>query len=190
MRFIKIFLASSSALSDFRKNLTDKIAEKNKIWNKENINLELVIWEHLSERMQLTRSQDAYNREIAKCDMFVLLASGSLGMYSREEFESAYALFQSDGKPKILIYFEEGVKEDESLQEFKKYLQKIEHFPAYYKSFDEFWNKLYKEIEQHLHIILKNMDIKEKEDNFPKKIGEIPLYPKVFIGREGKLAEI
>ena len=34
------------------------------------------------------------------------------------------------------------------------------------------------------------MDSREKSDTFPKKIGEMPLYPRVFKGREGKLAEI
>ncbi len=190
MKQIKIFLASSSTLKDFRDKLIVKIAEKNKIWNRKKLNLELVIWEDLSERMQLTRSQDAYNREIAKCDMFLLLASDDLGIYSHEEFEVAYSLFQSDGKPNVLIYLEEGVKEHEHLQEFKKHLQDIEHFPAYYKNFDEWWSKLYKEIESHLHTIWESMDRRGENGTFPKKIGEVPLFPKVFIGREGKLAKI
>ena len=129
MRQIRIFLASSAALENFRKELTIKIAEKNKIWNPKNLNLELVIWEDLSERMQLTRSQDAYNREIAKCHMFVLLASDSLGKYSHEEFMSACKLFQSDGRPKVLVYLEEDVESDKSLRRFQKYLVTIQHPP-------------------------------------------------------------
>jgi len=79
MKQIKIFLASSSKLKEYRDKLTISIAQKNKILNKSNINLELIIWEDLSEAMQLTRSQDAYNHEIKKCNMFMLIASKKLG---------------------------------------------------------------------------------------------------------------
>ena len=70
MKTIKIFLASSSKLKEYREKLTVSIAAKNKILNSKNINLELVIWEDLSEAMQLTR---LYNQKPLKKQSIIKL---------------------------------------------------------------------------------------------------------------------
>ena len=56
MKTIKIFLASSSKLKEYRKDLVNSISSKNKLIKDKNICLELVIWEDLREAMQLERS--------------------------------------------------------------------------------------------------------------------------------------
>jgi hypothetical protein len=190
MKNIKIFLASSETLKKFRNQLTIKIAAKNKIWNDKGYNLELVIWEDLSEQMQLTRSQDAYNSEIAKCDLFVLLASDKIGKYTKEEFDVAYNLFLNFGKPKVFVYLEKRDEIEQSLSDFKKDLNKLDYFPAYYSNFDELWNKINNEIDRFLHQIYRNTDTRTQNLNLPKQIGNIPVKPAVFMGREGKLTEI
>ena len=50
MRKVKIFLASSSKLSEYREELDRNISAKNKIWHDKGISLELVIWEDLESR--------------------------------------------------------------------------------------------------------------------------------------------
>ncbi len=154
------------------------------------MSLELVIWEELSAQMQLTRSQDAYNREIGKCQFFVLLASGRIGKYTQEEYQTAYRLFQNIGKLRLLVYLQKGSKEEKSLSDFKNTLNEIEYFPAAYAEFNDLWTQLNQELETHLHKIWERMDTREKNDTFDKQIGNIPINPKLLIGREGKLSSI
>ncbi len=182
---IKIFLASSNWLHKYRENLSRDIAVKNKILQKRGIFLELVIWEDLSESMQLTRSQDAYNQEISKCDIFVLIVSNFIGKYSREEFEVAYNLFKNNKKPKrVLVYFEDGVEvKDKSLIEFEKELEEIGYFRAFYKNYDNLWNKLNKEIELYINEVAP-------AKRYLKHINIIPIEPLYFIGRDELLEQI
>ena len=191
MKTIKIFLASSETLKQFRDQITIKIAGKNKLWNEKGINLELVIWEDLTASMQLTRSQNSYNQQIHKCQLFVLLASGRIGKFTKEEFTVAHRLFANYAKPKIFIYLDKTTTiEDESLTKFKAKLNEIEHFPAYYTSFDNLWDQLNTEIENFLHQIHRNTDTRTHNTTLPKQIGNIPIKPTVFMGREGELSKI
>jgi len=191
MRKVKIFLASSAKLKEFRDELDRRVSAKNKIWSDKGIILELVIWEDLESHMQLSRSQDAYNREIKKCEYFVLIASKSLGKYSKEEFDVAYELFLNNVKPKILTFIEDTKEKDESLNNFINFCQEKDHFPVYYETFDDIWNEFNKNIEEYLHKLYDRLSDTEKHETFSKCIGvDSPIKPAVFIGREGFLAEI
>jgi len=189
MKTFKIFLASSETLNVFRKEIDNKIQELNKVWNDKGFKIELVIWEKLTETMQLTRSQDAYNREIGKCDMFVLLASGKIGKFSKEEFNVAYEHFRNKAKPRILILFDKKAEDDESMIRFKKENQN--HFFSSYKNFEELWQKLEKEINILLNLIAQNSEKNNSQNNFSKYISRNqPIKPSIFLGRYGVLAKI
>ena len=131
MKIIKIFLASSSELEDNRKEFEILINRKNKEYIKENIFLELILWEDFLDAMSPTRSQDEYNQAVAGSDVFVGLFHTKAGKYSNEELLKALETFRENGKPLIFTYFKNeaikpnDIKKDEilSLINFKNKLE-------------------------------------------------------------------
>jgi len=107
MKIIKIFLASSNELKPEREQFEIEVSRKNNLWKEKSIALQLVIWEDLTARMSSTCSQDEYNERIEEGDLFVLLAYSKVGMYTEEEFETAFGAFQKTKKPFIFTYFKD-----------------------------------------------------------------------------------
>jgi len=163
MKTIKIFLASSNELKPDREQFEIEVSRKSKLWKDKNMFLELVIWEDLSARMSSTRSQDEYNKKIKECDLFVLLAYSKVGMYTEEEFETAFGAFQKTKKPFIFTYFKniESNTED-SLEAFKNKLKNLGHFYATYSTFDNLWNQFNKELER---LFLTDFEVNEIAQN-------------------------
>lgn len=140
---VRIFLASSAELKPDREAFEQAIARRNKDWNPRGVFLHLDIWEDLSEAVSPTRSQDEYNREIDRCDIFVVLFWTKVGRYTAEEFERAYARFKggadSARAPTILVY-EKSVMpaalptstDLKSREAFQTRLVGLEHFPGKY----------------------------------------------------------
>jgi len=86
--------------------------------------------------------QDAYNRAIQDCDVFVMLFRTKVGKYTAEEFGRAFGQFQGTGKPRIYTYFNkvsvdigELAEEDFlSLKDFQKRLKSLGHFQTVYEN--------------------------------------------------------
>jgi len=215
MKTIKIFLASSIELKSERENFEIELTRKNKFWIDKGINLTLEIWEDLSARMSSTRSQDEYNKKIKESDIFVLLAFSKVGMYTEEEFEIAFGSFKKKEKPFIFTYFkniETGM--EHSLEAFKNKLKKLGHFYSSYSSFDNLWNQFNKELDRLLinDFTINNIEQKSelKIDNrganikyqfikstlnyggkkIQKLLGNIPIKPNIFLGRDNSTYEI
>lgn len=149
MKKIKIFLASSNELKVEREKFEIEVSRKNKLWTDKGINLMLEIWEDLTARMSSTRSQDEYNKKIKEADVFVLLAYSKVGMYTEEEFQTAFGSFHSKKKPFIFTYFKEvNMDKDDSLEIFKTKLKSLGHFYATYTYFDNLWNQFNKELDR------------------------------------------
>lgn len=149
MRKIKIFLASSNELKSERESFEIEINRKNKLWLDRKVFFHLDIWEDLSARMSTSRLQDEYNKRIEKADLFVLLAYSKVGLYTNEEFETAFGSFQKTKKPFIFIYFKDIDNEQvESLINFKNKLAELGHFHSFYSNFDNLWNQFNKELER------------------------------------------
>ena len=149
MKTIKIFLASSNELKQEREKFEIEISRKNKLWSEKGASLHLDIWEDLSARMSSTRSQDVYNEKIRETDLFVLLAFSKVGMYTDEEFETAFGSFMATKKPFIFTYFKDIKSEKEdSLDIFKNKLKNLGHFYASYSNFDNLWNQFNKELDR------------------------------------------
>jgi hypothetical protein len=105
----KIFLASSSELSEDRKEFEIFINRKNKDWIvSREIFLEVVQWEDHLDAMSKTRLQDEYNKAVRECDIFVMLYHTKVGPYTLEEFETAFGKFQEKNKPIIYTYFKDS----------------------------------------------------------------------------------
>lgn len=146
LQTVRIFLASSAELKSDREALEQFIARRNKDWNPRGVFLHLDIWEDLSAAMSPTRSQDDYNCEIERCDVFVMLFWTKVGRYTAEEFERAYSRFiGSEGSaqaPKIFTYFRttpaRASREDtQSLWAFQDRLAELEHFQPEYETADK-----------------------------------------------------
>lgn len=143
---VRIFLASSAELKPDREAFERAIARRNDDWNPRGVYLLVDKWEKLSAAMSPTRSQDEYNREIDRCDIFVVLFWTKVGRYTAEEFERAYARFKggddSARAPKIFTYFKttpaRASREDtQSLWAFQDRLAELKHFQAEYDTADK-----------------------------------------------------
>ncbi len=168
MKKVKIFLASSYELKEEREKFEIEINRKNKLWADKGTFLHLAIWEDLSTRVSSTRSQDEYNSKIEACDLFVLLAYSKVGMYTKEEFETAFGSFQKTKKPFIFTYFkdiETGI--DHSLDEFKNKLKELGHFYPSYTDFNDLWNQFNKELDR---LLLDDFGINNRAPNPESKI--------------------
>lgn len=149
MNTITLFLASSNELLDDRERFEIEINRKNKLWQAQGLFLHLDIWEDLTARMSATRSQDDYNRHIQQADIFILLAHSKVGMYTAEEFETAFGAFKSSNKPIIFTYFKHpSGQTDPSLQQFKDKLDDLGHFYASYSDSNDLWSQFNKELER------------------------------------------
>ena len=149
MKRIKIFLASSNELENERRQFEIEIYRKTKRWFNKGIFLHLAVCEDLSARLSSTGSQSEYNNYIKEADIFVLLAFSKLGMYTAEEFQTAFGQFKATQKPFIYTYFKE-IKEGENdtLPAFKKELSNLKHFYSNYTTFDNLWVQFNKELDR------------------------------------------
>lgn len=148
MKKIKVFLASSNELKDEREKFEIEIYRKSKLWVSHDAFLHLDIWEDLSARLS-TRSQDEYNQKVREADLFVLLAYSKVGMYTAEEFATAFGAFNATQKPFIFTYFKDiSSGADPSLQDFKDKLKALEHFYSSYIDFNDLWKQFNKELDR------------------------------------------
>ncbi|NOU20112.1 MAG: hypothetical protein HOO91_21355 [Bacteroidales bacterium] len=145
---IKIFLASSSELSEDRREFEIFISRKKDEYESKGISLKLILWENFIDAMSATRLQDEYNKAIAVCDIFVSLFHTKVGKYTNEEFEVALESFKAKGKPLIYTYFSKATidptelkHEFTTLLNFREKLDKLGHFPTTYKNIDDFKNQ-------------------------------------------------
>ncbi len=150
MKKIKIFLASSNELRSEREHFERKIYRRCKDWIDREIFLHLDIWEDLSARMSVDGSQSEYNKFVQAADLFVLLAHTKVGMYTAEEFATAFGQFQSTRKPFIFTYFKtpDGVITDTSLAEFHQKLNELKHFYSPFSDENDLWGQFNEELDR------------------------------------------
>jgi hypothetical protein len=149
MQKITLLLASSKELKRERELFEIEIYRKCKAWFEQGIFLHLDIWEDLSAAMRADGSQSGYNEKVKAADIFVLLVWNKLGIYSAEEFETAFGQFSATSKPFIFTYFKEPPDEaDESLHAFQRKLQSLGHFYASFEYFPGLWMQFDKELER------------------------------------------
>lgn len=162
MKKIKIFLASSNELKSERQQFEIEIYRKCKAWFEQRVFLHLEIWEDLSAVVSDTRSQNEYNKVLKDCNIFVLLVHTKLGIFSKEEFETAFGAFKQKQKPFILTYFKNCDQAEQSVQDFKNQLQQLEHFYCPYAGFNDLWKQFNKELDR---LLLNNFESFEFDTN-------------------------
>ena len=178
MKKTKVFLASSNELTGDRQAFEREIYRKCKAWHGPGVFLHLDIWEDLPARMATTRKQDDYNQYVREADLFVLLAYSKVGMYTAEEFETAFGSFQSTRKPFIFTYFKEtnGRPADPSLQRFKSKLRELGHFYSVYKDFNHLWVQFNKELDRMLLSDFQEFVPQEKTESRAIRQGDKSVY--------------
>ena len=168
MKRIKIFLASSNELKTDREKFEIEINRKNNLWTDKKVSLHLNIWEDLTARISPTRSQDEYNQMVKEADVFVLLAHSKVGMYSEEEFDTAFGSFQKTKKPFIFTYFKDiETGAEDSLETFKNKLNDLGHFYSSYSDFDNLWVQFNKELDR---LLLADFEVNDVEQNTVLKV--------------------
>nr|WP_298789867.1 hypothetical protein [uncultured Allomuricauda sp.] len=167
MKKIKIFLASSYELKNDRERFELEINRKNKLWLDKKYFFHLEIWEDLSARMSSSRLQDEYNKKIKNSDLFVLLAYRKVGMYTEEEFETAFGKFHETQKPFIFTYFKDVPSKEieDSLKFFKRKLKDLGHFYSPYANQDDLWNQFSKELDRLYFESFEKSTIKTKDNS-------------------------
>lgn len=152
----RIFLASSAELLEDRRTFEIFVDRQNKRWHERGLFLELVIWEDFIDAMSATRLQDEYNRAIQQCDLFVMLFWTKVGLYTAEEFETAFQQFKATGRPLVYTYFKDAsapdgrVDDDDmaSLYGFKSKLKKLGHFYTSYANTDALCRQFGEQLEK------------------------------------------
>ena len=155
MTTIKIFLASSSELSQERKTLREFISIQNDQLHEKGIYLKLIQWESFIDAMSKERLQAEYNKALKECDIFLSLFFTKVGKYTAEEFEYAFGQFNETGKPYIYTYFKDAslnsneiIEQDiKSKFKFEKKLKKLGHFKTIYKDINDLENQFKRQLE-------------------------------------------
>ncbi len=151
---LTIFLSSSFELKDERTKLEIMLARDNHEYFEQNIHVFLKIWEDMGSAVSNRSTQEEYNEELRKCDIFIMLYFSKVGIYTREEFERAYEQFMQTGKPLIYVFSKERVgnfdnqskQEVVSLFDFEDRLNEIKHFKTRYKNTEDLVLQVKKEI--------------------------------------------
>ena len=156
MNTVKIFLASSEELKGDRDAFEIEINRRNNDWVDRGVYLKLVVWEDFLDAMSKTRLQDEYNRAIRGCDLFVMLFFTKVGIYTAEEFETAFHQFQATNKPFVFTYFKDAPistgsldrKNMTSLLDFKEKLAALGHFLTPYKNVEGLLLHFHKQLDK------------------------------------------
>jgi hypothetical protein len=167
MRTVKIFLASSAELDSDKEKFELFISKKNKVLKHKRIFLELTTWKDFVSAITEEHSQEKYNNYIQSCDISIFLFHTRLGRFTKEEFDTAHQAFISCKSriktPLIYTFFKICKEEGTEISEFKRYIDKLDHFYDTYESLDDllgnFSNQLDKlEIEEVL-LVPEKIDI-------------------------------
>jgi hypothetical protein len=144
MRIIKIFLASSEELKEDRRAFEIMAARLNAQWRARDITFEVTLWENFIDAMSKDGLQKEYNKAVHDCDIFVMLFFTKVGPYTLEEFETAFKDLEAGKGPKVYTYFRNDFiltgdvgEEVKSLLDFKARLQKLKHYPTYYRNTED-----------------------------------------------------
>ena len=123
MKTIRIFLASSDELRQERTEFADLIEHLNLIFRPKGTELQLVKWEYLDASMGGGRKQDEYNRELASCEVALVLYWHRFGAFTEEELRTAHENNRAGRNPrKLYVFFKETGSDEgmsDALREFK-----------------------------------------------------------------------
>ena len=130
----KIFLASSDDLRKERISFGNFIRKLNKIYLGRGMSIDVFEWEDQEAFIDNRRTQDKYNDEIRKSDLFVALFYKKAGKYTIEEFDVAMEEFGKKGYPKVFVCCKALKKNKKVTPELKAFKDKLNE-----KDKEKFW---------------------------------------------------
>jgi len=157
MNIIRLFVASSNELADFRSKIDTWVAHKNRVLDERgyHVRVEVDKWEFESTAIPTSgRSQDEYNKLIERADVVAVLIKNKVGDFTEEEFVKAVELFNKTGKPRVFVYTlpVEKTKVEPSLKKFLDGLYKpkedLKYFYAKADNYDALWNMINNELDR------------------------------------------
>lgn len=153
MRYVHIFIASSSELKQERCELVDLFADLNQdTFHQQNLSLKSEIWELWDSSMRSERKEDEYLKKLCVCDICIVLFWQTLGEYTLEELNVAVKKMQAGQLPKaVYVFFKEP--SDSISRELDQF--KIQ-FAERYSTIPHFEYKNYSDLRQLVMNILNN----------------------------------
>ncbi len=138
MKTIKVFLASSEELKNERLEFSDLILQLNDLFEKRDLQLKLVKWEHLDSSMGAKHKQEEYNDKLKECELCLTLYWTKFGDYTTEELETAYKELKEGRNPrKLYVFFKDTEEITPELQQFKdSFATKYGHFFCKFENVD------------------------------------------------------
>lgn len=173
---IRLFVASSSELVDYQRELVIHIVKKNKLIEQQNVQICIDEWEFESSSIPITlRSQDDYNKLLTKADIVVFLLKNKVGKYTQEEFELALSRLKEYGMPKICVYTFPPDHEDTSLNSFLVNMHGtkygLDYFPVSVNNADKLWNEINNELDRIMIDLASLKKDQYSRQRYPKIIG-------------------
>ena len=163
IKTIKIFLASSSELSQERQEFALLIHKENKQLIKKGHYLELVLWEDLLHSFHEERIQDYFNEKMLECDVVVVVIGSKLADFTEEEFNLAWEHLKKEHHPGFLFVYVKDISiPSQDRTAFKNYskvldlIETIEQNEQLYERFKDPVDLVYKFKSQLFHIIKTN----------------------------------
>ena len=161
MKIIRLFIASSIELFDFRNKIDTWVAHKNRILDERGftVRIEVDKWEFESAAIpQGGRSQDEYYKLINRADVVTVVVKNKIGLFTQKEFYYAVKLFEEVGKPRISVFALpselDKQKEDEKvilndfLNSLRNEKENREYFHAKVDNEDALWIKINNELDR------------------------------------------
>ena len=189
MKKICVFLASSSALNEERKQIENWISRKNDSLLEYGVYLRLVIWEKLTGAFSTTHKQEEFNKQVVNSEIFICLVFDRVGEFTNEEFKKAYESFRSGNFPRLLlVYFKNTPimpnnlgQEFQTVLDLKEEIRKIGQLWGAYGTVEELLFHLTQEFDDYLD--------KVKSPRVRNAYSSLPNLP-YFVGRGAELAKI
>jgi TolA-binding protein len=186
MKRYKVFLTSSEELAQERKKIAVMISQQNNNWSKDDIYVELVIWEELLQNFQEKSEniRDFFNKEMLKCDIVIVLLYKKVSHFTEETFKHAYENLKKGGKPHfVFAYFKGGnvaiddIDEDLlKISRLKKEMQKHKQSYGSFDSVEDLKPKLLDQLDQVIIHKQKTLVLDKEAVNKEKTKSELVKY--------------
>jgi formylglycine-generating enzyme required for sulfatase activity len=107
MKYLKIFLASSSELHKERDQFALFVGQQNRTLVAQGFFLELVVLEDFLDAMSAGSLQDEYNKAALECDIVVMLYWTKIDKHGAQAFGAVFKPFNATVKPFVYTYFKD-----------------------------------------------------------------------------------
>ncbi|WP_337045408.1 tetratricopeptide repeat protein [Emticicia sp. 17c] len=188
MATYRIFLASSFELAHERSLVTGIVADFKAKHPELFTDFEVIKWENFASSYEDSRKQQAYNKAIQTCDVFLMLYWTKVGRYTQEEFDLAVATQKKQKKP-FLFLLKKLVKDTPIEDSVNIFEANVPNDNGKFSGTFSTEKELKGAIEDELGKLFNDGFLTRGEPARQLSLNA-PLNPAVFLGRENELHEI